>query len=371
MRIFGRFVLFSCAVLFTACATHNGYRVNNPATFFVQERDLVIHELPCQWLHGKSSPHQRQQYDFGCHGGMWGSVSLFLDVFPQEPEQVQRIRLLWREWNPGYRPDSEKNTAALFLKHVVERFTPAVAAHEVWDAFWQRQAVAGKTGNHHIRYDWRMTPTHRLHRLEINILKPGEGEVQIQMPPQPTSKPRIQKKPKIKAAPSAKPAPNVEPQPKPLPQPAFEPIIIQQPQPLPQQPVKPAVIKKPAPVVTPPEIKQPPEPELQKPATKPAPKRPTVKTPPVKQPEVIKPRMKRPDKKEGFMRNEMPRLVDPVVNEESITQPFTDDVLLPGTNPAANKERMQEEKPAANEVIEFEKIEKPLKLGPLTKGGSL
>ena len=136
-------------------------------THFNVEKQELMDSLPCEWSHGRSGVWDTSYYDFGCHGGKWGGVSLFLDEHPTDKNYIHRIRLLWKEWDQGNHYMNEEAVADKFLTEVVNRFVPAPIANDVKRLFYSNKDSTITMDGAEIIYTLTPHKTYDLHRLEI------------------------------------------------------------------------------------------------------------------------------------------------------------------------------------------------------------
>ncbi|NBV54757.1 MAG: hypothetical protein EBR79_03490, partial [Proteobacteria bacterium] len=80
-----------------------------PFTNFAKEQQNILNSLPCKWVSqngrlGRIESNQR--YDFLCKGGIWGTISLFLNQSPSFENGISNLRLHYRAWNPEAHPSA-------------------------------------------------------------------------------------------------------------------------------------------------------------------------------------------------------------------------------------------------------------------------
>lgn len=141
-----------------------------PFTTMAAERKVILQKIPCAW---KSEPSQDEQgrkaYSFGCHGGTWGTASLYLDAPAERSDVIARVRVLWREWDANARPIDERTWAEALVKHALTQFVPAEISTSVFDAFWGQNDKSWKRGDVEVLYNFSRSSTEQyfLHKLEI------------------------------------------------------------------------------------------------------------------------------------------------------------------------------------------------------------
>jgi hypothetical protein len=163
-------LLLLVSLVVTGCS--NRYAGFKPPKFISFEEEIVriMEELPCVWTHGKADSQSVEQYDFGCHAGEWGSVSLYLDRKNDAPESVQRVRLLWKEKNPKYAIGAnEEEVAREFVEFVARNYAPQLEL--VRTVFFDTKHDNFNTTQLHFDYSYVKSTMYGLHRLEITEKK--------------------------------------------------------------------------------------------------------------------------------------------------------------------------------------------------------
>jgi len=139
-----------------------------PAKFmeFEQEVSRIMEEAPCEWTHGKADPQSVIQYDFGCHGGKWGNVSLYVDRKKNADESVRSMRLLWKEKEPEYYiGDNDKQIAEEFIAFLSRAYAPDFKLLKT--VFMGTKQSNFSTSHLNFDYTYTQSKMYGLHRLEI------------------------------------------------------------------------------------------------------------------------------------------------------------------------------------------------------------
>lgn len=136
---------------------------------FSVEKEELMRSLPCTWVHNKSAPTDTTQYDFGCHAGTWGTVSLYLNEARHDPGYISAVRLIWREWQAGNPYSSDKPVAQKFLKEVTERFTSPQLATQLAEDFFGQADQTYDAGPFLVTYTFTTGQHQNTHRLSIGL----------------------------------------------------------------------------------------------------------------------------------------------------------------------------------------------------------
>lgn len=124
--------------------------------------------LPCKWTHGASHPLEGQNYNYGCHGGNWGSVSLLVATAPNQPEYIDNVRLIWRNWSNETDPRiTDADTAQRFVNAVASHFIAPAEVVEVTDKFMRGEKMGWRSGNMQLTISTHQIGGETIHRLEI------------------------------------------------------------------------------------------------------------------------------------------------------------------------------------------------------------
>lgn len=140
----------------------------HPAKFmkFEEEVTRIMEDAPCAWTHGKADPQSIVQYDFGCHGGEWGSVSLYLNKKKNAPDYVQNMRILWKEKEPGYAIGADEAVVAEdFMEFIARSYSTDFELLRT--IFMGTKETNFSTTNLHFDYTYTQSKIYGLHRLEI------------------------------------------------------------------------------------------------------------------------------------------------------------------------------------------------------------
>ena len=173
-----------CSVLLGQSAYAVRYRTHptfQPLTYtnFAHTSQQITEGLPCKWVSTQNRWSDRQKYDLLCTGGDWGTVTVMVDKASKHADQVGRIRLLWRNWDPKVHPAwGESQTAAIFLNFILNNFVPKRFVHEIQHAFWQQSREVWRGRYASMYYNYEQKNGYGLHKLEIT----GRGTVPEQLP---------------------------------------------------------------------------------------------------------------------------------------------------------------------------------------------
>ncbi len=133
---------------------------------FVDEAQRIANDAPCDLVHGASDAQSVVEYDFGCQGGVWNSVNLYLDDNKYKPDEVGSLRLLWKEKTPQYSIGANE-------KEVAEEFLRFIATTYLVDYKILKSTFMGTTPNNfstkslNFNYTYIPSKIYNLHRLEI------------------------------------------------------------------------------------------------------------------------------------------------------------------------------------------------------------
>lgn len=159
------------AIALTACSQKH-YEMP-PVHFmgFEEEAKRIAESAPCEWIHGAADPQSVTQFDFGCHGGKWGTVSLYLDRKEEADDSVSRIRLLWKEKEPEYAlQDNERSIAEEFVLFIARAYAPDYDL--LRSVFMGTQQRKFSTTRLDFDYTYTQSEVYGLHRLEITENNP-------------------------------------------------------------------------------------------------------------------------------------------------------------------------------------------------------
>ncbi len=220
-----------------------------PFTTMLDEQKSLLTQVPCHHVHGPADSMAVQKYGFGCQAGTFVTVQILMDESPHAAGYVERVRLLWREWDEGKHPAAVENKLITpYLNYVVDNFVPAELHQNVRYNFARRARKSWLAPD--VRIDYRVTeqPYMMLHRLEIagrggeipvepapevvnwrgeraapthqapRVKWQGERVAPVQKP-RPTPKVQPKSAPKLVVKPKPKPVVKTPVAPKPKPQP--------------------------------------------------------------------------------------------------------------------------------------------------------
>lgn len=138
-----------------------------PFTTFNAETKAIGAGLPCKWV-SVGGKYAGGKYDFLCKGGVWATVSLFMDKASGSTDGVGEVRLHYREWDPKVHPNAgEAMIAQQFVNFVVERFVPGRSADEVAAAFWTSGGRSWSGGGVRVGYEFEAGKDYNVRKLEI------------------------------------------------------------------------------------------------------------------------------------------------------------------------------------------------------------
>lgn len=226
-----------------------------------------------------SDPYRRNApKEVRCLGGTWDSVALMVSGRDATGNELDKVRLLWRNWKPGAHLGNDKEAAAKFVAVLAERYiSPRNRVNFAGD-FLDGDSGNFRSGDFEVSMNSKDQGRYVLHRVELkNLAKRGTALAPTWVPPSPPKGDYI--------APVEQPAPQptwVNPNPaveQPAAVPPKMPQLVIPPQPPEPTPVVPAPVEvKPVPPMVPPEHEIiPPQPEVMK-----APE-PVIETPPERQ----------------------------------------------------------------------------------------
>lgn len=136
---------------------------------FAEETQDLVRSLPCEWTHGTAAPLDGETYDFGCHGGRWGSVSLLVDAAEHAPNYIQRVRLIWRSWDEADPRLSDADIANAFVRELTSRFVAPQLAPEIEQTFMMGKKKAWRSDVAELQVVSYPTEREQIHRLEIKL----------------------------------------------------------------------------------------------------------------------------------------------------------------------------------------------------------
>jgi hypothetical protein len=136
---------------------------------FAEETQDLVKSLPCEWTHGQAAPLEGETYDFGCHGGRWGSVSLLVDAADHAPDYIERVRLIWRSWDNADPRVSDADVASFFVREITSRFVAPQIAGEIEQSFMSGDKKAWQSNVAELHVVSYPTSREQVHRLEIKL----------------------------------------------------------------------------------------------------------------------------------------------------------------------------------------------------------
>ena len=214
-------------------------------------------------------------------GGVWDSVALMVTGRDATGDELDKVRLLWRDWKPGMHPGNDKEAAAKFVAVLAERYISPRNRTNFAGDFLDGDSGEFRSGDFQVSLNAKDQGSYVLHRIELkNLAKRGTAMAPTWVPPSPPKGDYIAPvpvapQPAVKiATPDGWVNPNVPPPqpiaaPVPEPQPHEEMAPAEQPVPTPPVQMVPMeeVMRKPTPPLLPPkhEILPPqPQPEVMK-----------------------------------------------------------------------------------------------------------
>lgn len=256
-RLLKKILLGFCALGFGGCVGTLGQPQGNDRLPLVNHnfsstRDYILASGICP--HPQNNPADRRDLpkETRCLGGDWDSVALMITGRDRLGDDLNTLRLLWRDWKPGMHLGNDKTAAAQFVAVLAERYiTPAYRVAFV-DDFLQGKNGQFRAGDFAVSLSAKDQGRYILHRIELkNVTKRGTTEAPTWVPPAPALVPPTA------VAPEPAPAPQSQPKPLPVwvnPNPNPEVTLPSVPQPLPVAPQPQAEVEAivPVPVSTPP-----------------------------------------------------------------------------------------------------------------------
>lgn len=183
-----------------------------------------------------------------CLGGKWDSVALMVTGRDRLGNDLDKVRLLWRNWKPGAHLSNDKDAAAQFVAVLAERYISPKNRVEFAGDFMKGDSGRFRSGDFEVSLNAKDQGRYVLHRIELkNLTKRGTSEAPSWVPPSPPQGDYVAPLPVVQAQPQqpvwvnpnpvvSQPAPAPEPMPVPVPQPVEEKVVVPAPAPVPVAP---------------------------------------------------------------------------------------------------------------------------------------
>ena len=170
MKVMKRTTVLSAACLLASISTPAFAEFLRPISYtnFDQAQQLAMRDINCKWVSTGRQYTERQKYDFLCTVGNWGTVTLMLDRVKPNSEELGRVRLIWRAWDPRVHPAAgEAQVAGQVLDYIIHNFIPQKHANSVRTAFWgaREREWSGKYVN--IGFTRELREGYAIHKLDI------------------------------------------------------------------------------------------------------------------------------------------------------------------------------------------------------------
>jgi hypothetical protein len=161
-------------------------------------------------------------------------------------DELDKVRLLWRNWKPGAHLSNDKDAAAQFVAVLAERYISPKNRGEFAGDFMQGDSGRFRSGDFEVSLSAKDQGRYVLHRIELkNLTQRGTSQVPTWVPPSPPRGDYVAPQPVpvqpqqpawVNPTPVVAPAPAPEPIPVPAPKPVEEKVVVPAPKPVPVAP---------------------------------------------------------------------------------------------------------------------------------------
>ena len=167
-------IALGSTALLTGCATYVPPE-NAKHADIRAEAESITRELNCKWRQMPDPSYPAKGKDFACVADTFASVILFVEpsnTMVDGVPQVEKIKLVWKEWNESVKLSDSKRDASRFIAYVAQRFFPAEDAPRLVDMFFGNSDSYMDSGKLDVKYMYRKQPALNLHRMEITNQDP-------------------------------------------------------------------------------------------------------------------------------------------------------------------------------------------------------
>ena len=150
------------------------------------EAEAITKNLGCEWLGLPDPMYPAKGNDFACVADTFASVILFVEPTKGsekgEVPNVEKIKLVWKDWGPNVKMTNTKPDASRFIAYLAQRYFPKADGPKLVDLFFGKSDNSFSTDNLHVSYTYRKQPALNLHRLEIQNTDPDRRLLAYEAP---------------------------------------------------------------------------------------------------------------------------------------------------------------------------------------------